>query len=155
MMQNLTSISLIFLILLSCSPGSNKSGEKSSNEQGVMEKALELAQELMIVDTHIDLPYWLLDNEADLSKRLDVGHIDLPRAKKGGLNVPFMSIYIPANKQEVGVAKLFADSLIDIVEGITNQWPENFGIPFSTQDVKDQVEQGLISLPMGMENGLA
>ena len=116
-------------------------------------RATELAQELLIVDTHIDLPYWLLENDVDVSDSINIGHFDYHRAKQGGLNVPFMSIYIPVDQQEVGQAKDLADSLIDMVEEVAEKSPDKFAIPFSTNDVEEHFSQGLISLPLGMENG--
>ncbi|MGI9174590.1 MAG: dipeptidase, partial [Rhodothermales bacterium] len=46
-----------------------------------------------------------------------------------------------------------ADSLIDLVEGITERAPDKFAIARSPADVREQFEQGVISLPLGMENG--
>ncbi|MCG8432962.1 MAG: dipeptidase [Gammaproteobacteria bacterium] len=40
-----------------------------------------------------------------------------------------------------------------MVEKFTTDWPDKFAIATSVTDVKDQFAQGLISLPMGMENG--
>ena len=43
--------------------------------------------------------------------------------------------------------------LIDYVEAIVGRAPDKFAIAKSVKDVKEQFKQGLISLPMGMENG--
>ena len=79
--------------------------------------AAELAQRLLIVDTHIDVPYRLRGGSEDISRRTEGGDFDYPRAKAGGLNAAFMSIYVPAEYQETGGAKQVADELIDMVEG--------------------------------------
>lgn len=143
---------LLSLTLLNCT-STKKETNVDTSSIDYQSRANELAQELLIVDTHIDLPYWLLENDADVSQSLSIGHFDYPRAKAGGLNVPFMSIYIPVGKQKVGQAKNLADSLIDMVEGVTKKSPDKFAIPYSTSDVEEHVNQGLISLPLGMENG--
>ena len=74
-------------------------------------------------------------------------------SKKGGLDAPFMSIYIPASYQEEGGAKSLADSLIDMVYAIAAAHPDKFEVAKSPKEVQRQFKQGKISLPMGMENG--
>ncbi len=48
----------------------------------------------------------------------DSGDFDYPRAIEGGLNAPFMSIYIPAKVDEAGGAFALADELIDDMESL-------------------------------------
>lgn len=117
------------------------------------EKAQKLSQKIIIVDTHIDIPARLGREMEDISKGTAKGEFDYPRAKKGGLNAAFMAIYTPADYEEKGGAKAYADSLIDMVEKFTMDWPDQFAIAKSIMDIKAQFSKGLISLPMGMENG--
>jgi membrane dipeptidase len=117
------------------------------------EKANRLAHEFIIVDTHIDVPYRLREKMEDISVQTEEGNFDYPRAKAGGLNAPFMSIYVPAEYEEKGGAKKLADSLIDMVGKFATDWPDKFAIAKSVADVQAQFTKGLISLPMGMENG--
>lgn len=115
-------------------------------------RAVELAKETIITDTHIDVPYRLHDKMEDISVATEGGHFDYPRAVAGGLDAPFMSIYVPAELQEGG-AKEHADHLIDMVEKIAADSPDKFAIATSPDDLEAQKAKGLISLPMGMENG--
>ena len=130
------------------------------DEQAFQKKANELAQRYIITDGHVDLPYRLTVQNFRLTKEFigipietEKGDFDYKRSKLGGLDAPFMSIYIPASYQEKGGAKEFADSLIDMVNGIATAHPDKFGIAVNAKDVKRQFKKGLISLPMGMENG--
>ncbi|MBT7203423.1 MAG: hypothetical protein HN867_08035, partial [Deltaproteobacteria bacterium] len=136
--KQLPFIAALFLLIITIHSCDQKSKESSKeNEKEIKDyqaRANELAQELLIIDTHIDLPYWLLENDVDVSGSLNIGHFDYPRAKQGGLNVPFMSIYIPVDQQEVGQAKDLADLLIDMVEEVAEKSPDKFAIPFSTND---------------------
>jgi len=122
-------------------------------EASLEQKAQELAQKILIVDTHIDVPYRLEEKWEDISERTESGDFDYPRAKAGGLNVPFMSIYIPVEHQKTGDAKQVADGLIEMVEKLEVDWPDKFAIATSVDDVKNQFSEGKISLAMGMENG--
>ncbi|MEL6925288.1 MAG: dipeptidase [Bacteroidota bacterium] len=130
------------------------------DDTALREKANELAQRYIITDGHVDLPYRLNIINFRLTKEFigipletDEGDFDYKRAKAGGLDAPFMSIYIPASYQQTGGAKAFADSLIDMVNGIIQVHPDKFGTGLSPNDVEQQVKAGKIALPMGMENG--
>jgi membrane dipeptidase len=112
-----------------------------------------IARTSIIVDTHIDVPYRLEDSPADISKATDDGDFDYPRAVSGGLNAPFMSIYTPAELEAEGRSREVAEKLIDLVEGFVDQWPDKFAIATSPAEVREHFDAGIISLPLGMENG--
>ena len=117
------------------------------------EKATKIAQETIIVDGHIDVPYRVKEKWVDVTKATQDGDFDYPRAVSGGLNAPFMSIYVPASLDNSPESTQIAHELIDSVEAIVARAPDKFAIAKSPSDVRAQFEKGLISLPMGMENG--
>ncbi len=121
--------------------------------KNLYEKAQKLSQKLIILDSHIDIPDRLSLEFEDISKRTEKGDFDYPRAKKGGLNAAFMAIYTPPDYEEKGGAKTYADSLIDMVEKFAKDWSDKFALAKSINDIKTQFKKGLISLPMGIENG--
>ena len=139
-----TIIALTIASIAGCSTNSNVATPLTGKE---------LAQKYIILDGHIDVPYRLENNWSDVTKATEGGDFDYPRAVAGGLNAPFMSIYIPAALELSGGSKELADKLIDSVEDIVNRAPDKFAIATSVADVKAHFEQGRISLPMGMENG--
>ncbi len=116
--------------------------------------AEELAQRLLVVDTHIDLPYRLHDKKEDPTTRTG-GDFDLPRARSGGLDVAFLSIYIPASYQKSGGAKALADELIDGVEALVRASPQSWALAPSAASVAENRRTGRISFALGMENGAA
>jgi len=126
-----------------------------------LQAAKEIAQTTIVVDGHVDLPYrmkvggFTLKREVlDVSVRTPDGNFDYPRAKEGGLDAPFMSIYIPAANQAIpGASKALADTLIAMTERIAATFPDKFAMAYSPADVRVNSAKGLISLPMGMENG--
>jgi membrane dipeptidase len=123
-------------------------------DEDLMAKANRLAQEFIIVDTHIDAPERMIElkKEEDLGAD-SKGEFDHVKAKKGGLNCGFMSIYIPSSYQSTGGAKVFADTLITMVEGWVTRWSEKFALARAVTDVTAQFKTGKVSLAMGMENG--
>lgn len=142
------------IILTSC-----KSTKKA--DYANLDHAKTLAQKNIITDGHVDLPYRLKILNFRFQKEFlgipissEEGEFDFNRAKEGGLDAPFMSIYVPARLQnEFGASKLLADSLIDMVQGICHSHPQNFKIAKSPSDLKENFKKGIISLPLGMENG--
>ncbi len=124
-----------------------------SNDAALKKQAYELAHKFIITDGHIDVPWRLNDGYEDLSIRTKTGDFDYIRAKEGGLDAPFMSIYVPSSYQETGGAKEKADSLIDLVSRIADDHPDKFEVATSVADVNRIFGDGKIALPMGMENG--
>jgi membrane dipeptidase len=148
-MKKIILLNLFFYALNFGFPMENK----TNSEDSLYIKAFELSKKFLIIDTHIDLPYRLKHHSEDISVKTNDGHFDYVRAMKGGLNTAFMAIYIPADYQEKDGAYELADSLIDTVNLLAENFPQKFAIAVSTDDVKNQFGKGLISFPMGMENG--
>ncbi|MCB1582224.1 MAG: dipeptidase [Xanthomonadales bacterium] len=116
--------------------------------------AQEISQKYIIADLHVDVPYRLKEHYEDVTQATEKGDFDYPRAKSGGLDAPFMSIYIPAEiEAEGGDSTAVANGLIDDVEAIIKAAPDKFALAFSTNQLQENFAKGLISLPMGMENG--
>jgi membrane dipeptidase len=136
------------------------SAQPGAEDAKLRRLADKLAHRYIIADGHVDLPYRLKVKNFRLTKEFigipiesGEGDFDYVRAKAGGLDAPFMSIYIPASYQESGGAKLLADSLIDMVRGIAEAHPDKFAVAVSPKEVERNFRKGIISLPLGMENG--
>ncbi len=116
-------------------------------------RADALTHDALVVDTHIDVPYRLRESPADVGAATATGDFDYPRAVAGGLDVAFMSIYIPAEYQETGGARALADSLIDMVEDLAAGAPDRFAVVRSVDDVDRLRSPRRVLLALGMENG--
>jgi len=128
--------------------------DTSIDDTNAVPDANTIARTSIIIDTHIDVPYRLEESPTeDISKATEGGDFDYPRAVSGGLNAPFMSIYTPAKLEAEGKSREVAEKLIDMVHGFALQWPEKFAIAKSPADIREQFEAGIMSLPLGMENG--
>ena len=123
-------------------------------DTGAAERGEELAHRYLIVDTHIDVPYRLYENnEQDVSRGTENGDFDYPRAREGGLDALFMSIYIPATVDGAGESRRFADDLMDGVVNLTESYPDKFTLATCTTDVLSAQADGLLAMALGMENG--
>ncbi|MBX7080443.1 MAG: dipeptidase [Nannocystaceae bacterium] len=118
-----------------------------------------LTEHAIIVDGHVDLPWRLSKSAAkdgslteDVTQRTAAGDFDWPRARQGGLDAPFMSIYVASSFEGKG-AKAEAERLIALVEGLAAAAPEKFALARSPADIRSNAKMGLVSLPLGMENG--
>ncbi len=135
-----------------CSKEIREPGKKLT-EKDLKTMADSLAINIMIIDTHIDVPYRLSEHWEDISKRTKQGNFDYPRAKEGGLNAAFFAIYTSAELEEKGTSKITAEKLITMVKNIVKDNPGKFALARSVADVTKQFNTGVISFPMGMENG--
>jgi membrane dipeptidase len=152
-------IGIIFMVLSFACSGERSKKNQDNEVLELRERAHRLSQKLIITDGHIDLPYRMA-NKGFMSRNSvedvsieTMGDFDYPKAKMGGLDAPFMSIYVPAALQKSGGAKAFADSLIDMVGRLPEAFPNLFASAGTPSEVKENFEKTLISLPLGMENG--
>ncbi|MEX0915759.1 MAG: dipeptidase [Wenzhouxiangellaceae bacterium] len=124
-------------------------------QDDLQQRAHDIARDALIVDGHIDMPYRVYDDWADVSGDVPDNDFDGPRARAGGLNAPFMSIYLPPETEISGEAFALANRLIDLVEAQVARAPDTFGIATSPAEVERLFAEGRIALPLGMENGAA
>lgn len=117
------------------------------------EAAQRLAQDATIVDTHIDAPSELLDHWNDLGLSVPTREFDYPKAREGGLDVAFMSIYTSAEEDEAGTAWQSANTQIDAVEALAARHPDKFALLRSVKDLQQLQRGGKVLLALGMENG--
>ena len=163
-MRTYLNFALLISLMIACSPKEQEQAipdYTSLSDEERLKVAKEIAHKTILVDGHVDLPYrmkvggFTLQREIlDVSVRTPDGNFDFPRAKEGGLDAPFMSIYIPAgNQQRPGASKALADSLIQMTERLAETFPDKFAMAYSPADVETNFAAGKVSLPMGMENG--
>lgn len=123
-------------------------------------RAEALAHRFVILDGHVDVPIRVAGARRDgqgvpaVHDHADDGDFDYARARVGGLDAPFMSIYTPSELEaESGKSKAFAEQNIDFVVGLATEHPDKFALAVTPAQVRTNFERGLISLAMGMENG--
>lgn len=146
LMIKLTSIALLCGSLLACN-------STTKSNESLDQQAKRIAKDNIIVDGHIDVPYRVESAWVDVTKATDKGDFDYPRAIEGGLNAPFMSVYVPASLDNSEASTVLANRLIDSVEAIVGRAPDKFALAYSVADVQQNFKDNRISLPMGMENG--
>lgn len=125
-----------------------------------IDQARQIAQEIIITDGHVDFPYRfrsihgeITENNQEYAIRFPRAEFDYEKAKEGGLDAPFMSAYIPASYQNTDGGRALADSLIAFVEWMIDAYPDRYAPGNTPAQIEENKKQGLISLPIGLENG--
>jgi membrane dipeptidase len=150
MTNRIAAIAASTLLLSACGQSANTPTNEAPD---LAAEARRIADSSIIVDTHIDVPMHLLEKGGDVSMAIEGRDFDYPRAVAGGLNSAFMSIYTDPDLEAEGGSRELAEQLIDLVDVTAKASPGKFAIATSPDDVRKHFEAGLISLPMGLENG--
>jgi membrane dipeptidase len=149
----MTSRYVAFMAITALLTACGKSATPIDEPPNLAAEARRIADSSIIVDTHIDVPMLLLEKGGDISKAIEGRDFDYPRAVAGGLNALFMSIYTDPDLEAEGRSREVAEQLIKLVEDVVKASPDKFAIATSPDDIRKHFATGLISLPMGMENG--
>lgn len=160
-MQSKYFLPAVILLLAACTTQEKKIDYAQLPDEKLKRVADSLAHVYILTDGHVDLPYRLKVSKFRLEREYlsipissQEGDFDFERAKVGGLDAPFMSIYIPSDNQNFpDKGKPLADSLINMIRGIAEAHPDKFALANTPAEVKANTREGKISLPMGMENG--
>jgi membrane dipeptidase len=109
------------------------------------------------VDMHADTTQRLVDEDVDLTQRLADGHFDSVRAKEGGLNAQFFSIWVEPQLFGGGgpAAVKRADDQIAAVHALAEKHPQLWEFAGSAGDVRRIVSEGKLAALTGLEGGYA
>jgi len=130
---------------------------KMSEHTTLANDPLALHRRAIVVDMHADTTQRLVDEEIDLAQRLADGHLDAVRAKEGGLDAQFFSIWVEPDLFGGGGQRAMkrADEQIAAVRGLAAKHPETWELAMTAADVRRIAAAGKIAALMGMEGGYA
>ena len=149
-----------------------------NQEQELKDKARKLHFNSIVVDTHADTISRMVDPKnnthgihddpdrardhfpiedqgVDISKRLEDGHLDLPRIFEGGLGVQWWSCFVYSGyiaKKETIDRSLV---LIDALKRFEKMHPEQIGLALTAEDCREMVKQGKHAVVPCIEGGHA
>ncbi|HEX7295657.1 MAG TPA: dipeptidase [Pyrinomonadaceae bacterium] len=118
---------------------------------------MSIHQRAIAIDMHVDTVQRMLDEDVDLLARLRDGHFDTPRAKEGGLDAQFFSIWVEPQLFGGGgpAAMKRADDQIAAIHELARQHPETWVLATSATDVRRIVGEGKMAALLGLEGGYA
>jgi len=124
-----------------------------------------------VIDGHNDLPWEIRDryqsdfSKIDLSK--DTLHLtlpadvpadsaplmtDIPRIKTGHLGGQFWSVWIPVTVTGTAAVQMTMEQ-IDLVKRMAQQYPDNFAMAYTADDVERDFKAGKVASLIGIEGG--
>jgi membrane dipeptidase len=148
-------------LLTNCRPPGKTSGRSASKEQKAnaqtVDHGLEIHQRAIVMDMHADTPQRLVDEKVDLARRLSDGHFDSVRAKEGGVDAQFFSIWVEPELFGLGGpgARKRADDQIGAVRALTDKHPETWALATSAADIRRIAAAGKLAALLGLEGGYA
>lgn len=109
------------------------------------------------IDMHADTPQRLLDEQVDLSERLPDGHFDSVRAREGGLDAQFFSIWVEPQLFGAGGASAMkrADDQIAAVRALSEKHPELWQFATTAADIRRIASENKLAALTGLEGGYA
>jgi membrane dipeptidase len=118
---------------------------------------LSIHRRAIAIDMHADTTQRLLDEQVDLETQLPDGHFDAVRAKAGGLDAQFFSIWVEPQLFGVGGPQAVkrADDQIAAVRELVERHPNTWGLATSAGDIRTIVGDGKIAALLGLEGGYA
>ncbi len=121
------------------------------------EDASVIHRRAIAIDMHADTPQRLLDEQVDLSQLLPDGHFDSVRARAGGLDAQFFSIWVEPQLFGGGGATAMkrADDQIAAVRALAERHPETWEFATTAADIRRIVAEGKMAALTGLEGGYA
>jgi len=117
-------------------------------------RALRIHRDAIVVDTHADTTPRFQDPDFDFTARHDKSdvRIDLPRAREGGLDVQFWSVYV--GKVE-GDGRAIREALerIDAVWELARRHPDRIAVATDVAGIRRGVAEGKLVSLLGVEGG--
>ena len=104
------------------------------------------------IDSHIDTAQRVLIDQADLTQRSTVGHVDLPRLREGGVNAPFFALWVPTYYKGSEAVRRTLD-LRDAMQGLFDAHPDQIALALTASDVERIVKSGKIAAILTIEGG--
>jgi membrane dipeptidase len=155
---------LISLLLVNCKmlektpqnspdPGS----ERAQTRAPTPADPIAIHRQAIVIDLHADTTQRMLDERVDLTKRLADGHVDSVRAKEGGLDALFFSIWVEPQLYGGGGPGAIkrADDQIAAVRGLAETHPELWEMAGSAADIRRIAGEGKLAALLGLEGGYA
>lgn len=135
----------------------SKSAQLANQDKSLRDRARQLHQAAIVVDTHNDITSAITDEGFDLGARDTSGktQTDIPRMKEGGLGAEFFAIYVAAKYAHEGGSARRALEMIDGVYEQARRHPESLEMAFTAADIERIHQSGKIAALMGIEGGHA
>ena len=146
-------------------PAQSEAGSVASStiqrpDSATVEHALELLDQVPLVDGHNDLPWQIREKAAGDMDSLDIAepqpelHTDLDRLRQGRVGAQFFAAYVPSELIADGATR-FALMQIDLIHRLVDRYPDTFVFARTVADIEKAHDSGRIAALIGVEGGHA
>ncbi|MEO0724727.1 MAG: dipeptidase [Bacteroidota bacterium] len=151
-------IAVIATFIVGCGESSNATVENS--EEDLRQKALEIHDRVLTLDTHADTPLRMIQPGFDMSVRHDPNEtgskVDYPRMKEGGLDAIFFAAFVAQDIRDDdghSRAKNLCLQMIDSIVVSTERNADVVGLALDPDDAYALEDEGKRAIYIGIENG--
>jgi membrane dipeptidase len=117
-------------------------------------RAARIHREAVVADGHVDTLQRVLFDDADIGRRLPDGHGDLVRFREGGLDVPFLALWVdPIFAGPAAVERTLR--LADAFRRVCDAFPDRIGQARTAKEAQSLVAAGKVAAVMTIEGGHA
>ena len=136
---------LTTLVWLSTALASAQSADRSQRFERLME-------DILIVDTHIDTPRYILDEGYDFGIENSVRETDLPRIRRGQVGAVFFGIPAPASMASPFWTERVLDQ-IDTIHETARRYRDDLEVALTSDDIERIHSDGRIAVLASIEGG--
>src|SRR5215467_5713387 len=152
-------ITLFLLVTFPAACRNNKMNQEQTTTvaQAAPTDPVAIHKRAITIDMHADTVQRVLDEHVDLQQQLSDGHLDAVRAKAGGLDAQFFSIWVEPMLFGGGGPRAVkrADDQIMAIKELAQRHPETWTLATSAADVRRAAQEGKIAALLGLEGGYA
>ncbi len=132
-------------------------GQQQNEKQA---EYLKIHQNVLTIDTHIDTPLNMMDDDFDIGKSHDVEKdhscVDFPRMKEGGLDAAFFAVYLGQDKRDKEGHRKAKKRALKIFESIHESVEKNSDqaeLALEPSEAMKIEAKGKRGVYIGLENG--
>ncbi|TVP73142.1 MAG: membrane dipeptidase [Gemmatimonadales bacterium] len=124
-------------------------------EDEIQERARQIHESVITMDTHIDIPFNFATDEVDPGERGRFQN-DLPKMREGGLDAGFFIAYHGQGERTPEATEEAWDRVLQKYHGVRRMayelYPEEIGFAYTADDVERIHGEGRLVALIGMEN---
>ncbi|MEM9647995.1 MAG: dipeptidase [Bacteroidota bacterium] len=150
---------MLLLVIAGCKEKTAPQESKTEEEQ-LVEKALEIHKRVLTLDTHADTPLRMIEPGFDMAERHDPNEtgskVDYPRMIEGDLDAIFFAAFVAQDiRDDDGNtrAKALCLQMIDSVIASTQRNSDIVGLALNPEDAYALEKEGKRAIYVGIENG--
>ena len=119
-----------------------------------MDEATELHYDSMVIDGHCDTLGDLVEGLRSLGEQSEIGEVDLPRLRAGGVTGQIFACFVPVHQYRYGAAR-HALALVDAFHEALVDYPDQLTLATTARDIRRAKAQEKVAGILGLEGAEA